>query len=182
MSGKKGLSARESELVAKAWQCLKTDPQIDFNKFAELCEYKNEATARVSWGAVRKKLSEAAGVAPSGSAGSKRKAAGSKPVPQPAPKPAAAVAAALATSDDNADDENEVGPPPSKKPRVSAATATSKGQGQANVKDNAKGKQRAKKEVSAVQDDDVDDELKEQSGVFIKREPQDEEGNAPYGA
>ncbi|RYP29240.1 hypothetical protein DL767_006839 [Monosporascus sp. MG133] len=179
MSGKKGLSARESELVAKAWQCLKTEPQIDFNKFAELCGYKNEATARVSWGAVRKKLAEAASAAPSGPAGSKRKAAGPKPVPQPTAKPVAAVAAALVTSDD--DDENEAGPPPSKRPRTPAATAAGKSQG--NVKGSVKAKERAKKEVPAVQDDDIDDDIKGQLGVFVKREPQDEEEEeAPYGA
>ncbi|RYP08373.1 hypothetical protein DL764_001942 [Monosporascus ibericus] len=172
MSGKKGLSARESELVAKAWQCLKTDPQIDFNKFAELCEYKNEATARVSWGAVRKKLSGAAGAAPSGQAGSKRKAAGSKPVSQPAPKLA---------SEDDTDDENEASQPPSKKPRTKAVAAASKSQDQGNSKGKVKGKVRAKKEVLAVQDDDVDEDIKGQSGAFIKREPQDED-DTPYGA
>ncbi|RYP89368.1 hypothetical protein DL770_004430 [Monosporascus sp. CRB-9-2] len=175
MSGKKGLSARESELVAKAWQCLKTEPQIDFTKFAELCEYKNEATARVSWGAVRKKLSEAAGAAPSGPAGSKRKAAGSKPMPQPAPKPA---------SDDDTDDENEAGPPPTKKLRTPAAAAVGKrqGQGQGLGLGNLKGKERAKKEVPAVQDDDIDDDIKGQLRIFIKSEPQDEEEDAPYSA
>ncbi|RYP68836.1 hypothetical protein DL771_006454 [Monosporascus sp. 5C6A] len=184
MSGNKGLSARESELVAKAWQCLKTEPQIDFSKFAEQCGYKNEATARVCWNGVRKKLSEAAGAAPSGPAGPKRKAAGSKPVPQPAPKPAAAVAAAVAASDDTADDENEVGPPPSKKPRARAAATArkSQGKGEDKVKGNVEGKERAKKEVPMVEEDDVDDDLKQQFGVFVKREPRDGEEDAPYGA
>ncbi|RYP60614.1 hypothetical protein DL769_008044 [Monosporascus sp. CRB-8-3] len=179
MSGNKGLSARDSELVAKAWQCLKTEPQIDFSKFAELCDYKNEATARASWNVVRKKLAEAAGAAPSGPAGSKRKAAGSKPVPPPAPKPAAAAAAALAASDDDSDDENKVGPPPSKKPRALKAAAAGKGRG--NVEGNVKGKGRTKQEAPTVQEDDMDDDLKGQFGMFVKREPQDEE-DTPYGA
>ncbi|RYO80257.1 hypothetical protein DL766_007829 [Monosporascus sp. MC13-8B] len=184
MSGNKGLSARDSELVAKAWRCLKTEPQIDFAKFAELCDYKNEATARASWSVVRKKLMEAAGAAPSGAAGSKRKAAGSKPVPQPAAKPAAAVAAALAASGDDTDDENKVGPSPSKKPRAPAAAAAGKGQGQGrgHVKGNVKGEGRTKKEIPAVQDDDIDNDLKEQFGIFVKSEPQGEEDDTPYGA
>ncbi|RYP04994.1 hypothetical protein DL765_009976 [Monosporascus sp. GIB2] len=182
MSGNKGLSARDSELVAKAWQCLKTEPQIDFAKFAELCDYKNEATARASWNVVRKKLMEAGGAAPSGTAGSKRKAASSKPVPQPVPKRAAAVAAALAASGNATDDENEVGAPPRKKPRPPAATGKSQGQGKGHVKGNVKGEGRIKKEIPAVQEDDIDDDLKQQFGVFVKSEPQYGEEDAPYGA
>lgn len=56
MSGQDvNFSPREIETLAAAWQCLDTDPKIDFVKLAQLTGY-TEGSARFSWGVIKKKL------------------------------------------------------------------------------------------------------------------------------
>ncbi|KAI5268189.1 hypothetical protein E4T47_07810 [Aureobasidium subglaciale] len=51
-----GLSQRDTEVVAAAFQCLKTAPEIDYDKLAIMAGYKNGPSARACFQEVKKKL------------------------------------------------------------------------------------------------------------------------------
>ncbi|KAI5206397.1 hypothetical protein E4T39_02449 [Aureobasidium subglaciale] len=51
-----GLSQRDTEVVAAAFQCLKTAPEIDYDKLAVKAGYKNGSSARACFQEVKKKL------------------------------------------------------------------------------------------------------------------------------
>ncbi|KAI5237153.1 hypothetical protein E4T43_08143 [Aureobasidium subglaciale] len=51
-----GLSQRDTEVVAAAFQCLKTAPEIDYDKLAVMAGYKNGPSARACFQEVKKKL------------------------------------------------------------------------------------------------------------------------------
>ncbi|CAC9890391.1 unnamed protein product [Aureobasidium pullulans] len=52
----KNFTQRDMDLMAAAFQSLKTPPEIDYNKLAEKAGYKNAATARVCFMDTKKKL------------------------------------------------------------------------------------------------------------------------------
>ncbi|KAG9604810.1 hypothetical protein KCU77_g1089, partial [Aureobasidium melanogenum] len=56
MPPKNALSARDVEVLAAAFQCLKTPPEIDFDKLAERAGYKNGQSARACFQDIKKKL------------------------------------------------------------------------------------------------------------------------------
>ncbi|KAG9698500.1 hypothetical protein KCU95_g2548, partial [Aureobasidium melanogenum] len=56
MAPKTALSARDVEVLAAAFQCLKTPPEIDFDKLAERAGYKNGQSARACFQDIKKKL------------------------------------------------------------------------------------------------------------------------------
>ncbi|KAI8634106.1 hypothetical protein F5Y19DRAFT_470277 [Xylariaceae sp. FL1651] len=60
------LSKREQDVVIKAWGCIKSvntngEPQLDFDKLANIAGYANTNTARAVWGPIKKKLVAGAG-------------------------------------------------------------------------------------------------------------------------
>ncbi|KAK5275778.1 hypothetical protein LTR16_012137 [Cryomyces antarcticus] len=62
------LSQRDTEVLALAWQCFETEPKIDYDKLAQLANYKTLASARVCFGNIKKKVQLlAAGAAGDGS-------------------------------------------------------------------------------------------------------------------
>ncbi|KAI1080938.1 hypothetical protein F5B20DRAFT_84729 [Whalleya microplaca] len=72
-SAKVQLNAREMEIVAKAWQCIKEIKdgvvKVDCKKLAEIGPYASADSARHIWMPIQKKLLASAGVgAPSSSA------------------------------------------------------------------------------------------------------------------
>ncbi|TKA74012.1 hypothetical protein B0A49_04254 [Cryomyces minteri] len=50
------LSQRDTEVLALAWQCFETEPKIDYDKLAQLANYKTLASARVCFGGIKKKV------------------------------------------------------------------------------------------------------------------------------
>ncbi|KAF2140827.1 uncharacterized protein K452DRAFT_298911 [Aplosporella prunicola CBS 121167] len=50
------LSARDLEVTALVWQCFKSDPSVDYEKLAQLANFKNAASASACWGTIKKKL------------------------------------------------------------------------------------------------------------------------------
>ncbi|KAK5017433.1 hypothetical protein LTR60_001940 [Cryomyces antarcticus] len=50
------LSQRDTEVLALAWQCFETEPKIDYDKLAQLANYKTLASARVCFGNIKKKV------------------------------------------------------------------------------------------------------------------------------
>ncbi|KAH0363561.1 hypothetical protein KCU65_g7303, partial [Aureobasidium melanogenum] len=56
MAPKPALSARDVEVLATAFQCLKTPAEIDFDKLAERAGYKNASSARACFQDIKKKL------------------------------------------------------------------------------------------------------------------------------
>ncbi|ROT35212.1 hypothetical protein SODALDRAFT_353570 [Sodiomyces alkalinus F11] len=131
------LTEREQEFLAQAWTCMKTTPEIDYNRLAETLGMTNPRSAANAWSAIKKKLFT--GTPPptpskGGDSEKKRKRA--------TPKKAAAGAAAAAAGGDGADDGQSVATPTKKQrsPRKKATPATS-----APVKDQAEGENQAAK-------------------------------------
>ncbi|KAI0832264.1 hypothetical protein F5Y06DRAFT_281093 [Hypoxylon sp. FL0890] len=56
------LSPRDMEILAKAWQCFDEAPKINWQKLAEVANFKNAATARACFTPIKKKLAAASGV------------------------------------------------------------------------------------------------------------------------
>ncbi|KAF4311534.1 gpi transamidase component pig-u [Botryosphaeria dothidea] len=50
------LSPRDLEVAGKIWLCFKTEPQIDYQKLAQVAGFKNAASASACWGPIKKKL------------------------------------------------------------------------------------------------------------------------------
>ncbi|KAJ4414864.1 hypothetical protein N0V82_007657 [Gnomoniopsis sp. IMI 355080] len=98
MSGNKALSARETELAVLAWRALEDpSPKFDYQKLADVADFKNPNSARATFSSLRKKLLEG-GYATSPSSNSNA-----------TPKGKRNAAAAGEDGDDN--------PTPTKKPR-----------------------------------------------------------------
>ncbi|KAI0121274.1 hypothetical protein BJ170DRAFT_714536 [Xylariales sp. AK1849] len=55
-TNKNQLSDRELKVLAVAWQCLKTDPQVDMQKFFKPAGYGSVQSAQVCWGRLKTKL------------------------------------------------------------------------------------------------------------------------------
>ncbi|KAJ4326337.1 hypothetical protein N0V94_000012 [Neodidymelliopsis sp. IMI 364377] len=55
MSDASDLSAKEMQVLALAWQCMETDPKIDFAKLAALTGY-TPGSANVTFGKIKRKL------------------------------------------------------------------------------------------------------------------------------
>ncbi|KAJ4989833.1 hypothetical protein SVAN01_04670 [Stagonosporopsis vannaccii] len=71
------LTAREKEVLALAWQCMDTDPKIDFTKLAQLGGY-TPASANVTFGKIKRKL-KAKAAGPSAVPDTPKKGAGGRP-------------------------------------------------------------------------------------------------------
>ncbi|PVI02335.1 hypothetical protein DM02DRAFT_670625 [Periconia macrospinosa] len=54
------LSSREMEVLALAWQCMDTEPKIDFEKLATLAGYGSRNSASVTFNNIRKKIKNSA--------------------------------------------------------------------------------------------------------------------------
>ncbi|KAM0277593.1 hypothetical protein ACHAQH_005712 [Verticillium albo-atrum] len=50
------LSDREQEILSKAWNCMKTQPEIDYARLAAATGMTNPRSASNAWGAIKKKL------------------------------------------------------------------------------------------------------------------------------
>lgn len=50
------LSPRDLEIAGKIWLCFKAEPQIDYQKLAQVAGFKNAASASACWGPIKKKL------------------------------------------------------------------------------------------------------------------------------
>ncbi|THY33704.1 hypothetical protein D6D00_00685 [Aureobasidium pullulans] len=81
----KNFTQRDMDLMAAAFQSLKTPPEIDYNKLAEKAGYKNAATARVCFMDTKKKLFANDGDAATTATSKKRAPAKSNKRKQPTP-------------------------------------------------------------------------------------------------
>ncbi|THW20077.1 hypothetical protein D6D02_01559 [Aureobasidium pullulans] len=81
----KNFTQRDMDLMAAAFQSLKTPPEIDYNKLAEKAGYKNAATARVCFMDTKKKLFANDGDAAGPAVSKKRAPAKSNKRKQPTP-------------------------------------------------------------------------------------------------
>ncbi|THV78983.1 hypothetical protein D6D29_07248 [Aureobasidium pullulans] len=81
----KNFTQRDMDLMAAAFQSLKTPPEIDYNKLAEKAGYKNAATARVCFMDTKKKLFANDGDAAGAAVSKKRAPAKSNKRKQPTP-------------------------------------------------------------------------------------------------
>ncbi|THX49893.1 hypothetical protein D6D06_08300 [Aureobasidium pullulans] len=81
----KNFTQRDMDLMAAAFQSLKTPPEIDYNKLAEKAGYKNAATARVCFMDTKKKLFANDGDAAIPTVSKKRAPAKSNKRKQPTP-------------------------------------------------------------------------------------------------
>ncbi|KAF3004226.1 hypothetical protein E8E13_007217 [Curvularia kusanoi] len=87
------LTARESEVLALAWQCMESDPKIDFTKLAQLANY-TPASASVIFGKIKRKLkAKATGVSTAPATPKKSKSARQPRTPASAKRAAASDAA-----------------------------------------------------------------------------------------
>ncbi|OSS44475.1 hypothetical protein B5807_10757 [Epicoccum nigrum] len=75
------LTARESEVLALSWQCMETDPKIDFNKLAQLAGYTPNS-ASVIFGKIKRKLKAKAAGASSAPATPKKSTANTPKTPK----------------------------------------------------------------------------------------------------
>ncbi|KXT06335.1 hypothetical protein AC578_9169 [Pseudocercospora eumusae] len=49
-------SQKQMEQLAKAWQCCKTEPKVDYRAFASVAGLSSIHSAEVTWGKLKKKL------------------------------------------------------------------------------------------------------------------------------
>ncbi|EME80191.1 uncharacterized protein MYCFIDRAFT_77958 [Pseudocercospora fijiensis CIRAD86] len=49
-------SEKQMEQLAKAWQCCKTEPKVDYKAFATVAGLSSVHSAEVTWGNLKKKL------------------------------------------------------------------------------------------------------------------------------
>ena len=52
----KDFTAREMEIMAKAWNCMTDEPKVDYDKLAELCGMGNPRSASNAWRAIKAKI------------------------------------------------------------------------------------------------------------------------------
>ncbi|KAK5700625.1 hypothetical protein LTR97_005142 [Elasticomyces elasticus] len=52
----KDFTTRELEIMAKAWNCFTTEPQVDYKKLSEECGMTNVRSASNAWGLIKKKI------------------------------------------------------------------------------------------------------------------------------
>ncbi|KAJ0160004.1 hypothetical protein CTA2_8771, partial [Colletotrichum tanaceti] len=55
-SAKPALTDREFEILKFAWNCMKTAPELDYQKLAAACGMTNPRSASNAWGAIKKKI------------------------------------------------------------------------------------------------------------------------------
>ncbi|CCF47554.1 hypothetical protein CH063_15901, partial [Colletotrichum higginsianum] len=55
-SAKPVLTEREFEILKLAWSCMKTPPEIDYQKLAAACGMTNHRSASNAWGSIKKKI------------------------------------------------------------------------------------------------------------------------------
>ncbi|KAM0330963.1 hypothetical protein ACHAQA_003920 [Verticillium albo-atrum] len=55
-SSKVQLTDREQEILSKAWNCMKVQPEIDYNRLAAATGMTNPRSASNAWSALKKKL------------------------------------------------------------------------------------------------------------------------------
>ncbi|KAJ9142908.1 hypothetical protein NKR23_g6784 [Pleurostoma richardsiae] len=134
------LTDRELEILGKAWSCLKTLPEIDYEKLASELGMSNHRSAANAWGLIKKKL---AIVLPTISKANKE-----PKTPKTASKRKTPAKAADAAG--GADDDEDAVETPTKKPRGPRKTATP-------------GKSRAKKGKKGGEEDKPKDEAADEA-------------------
>ncbi|KAI4843105.1 hypothetical protein E4T44_06926 [Aureobasidium sp. EXF-8845] len=122
MPPKSTLSARDIEVVAAAFQCLKTPPDIDWDKLAEKAGYKNGPSARACFQDIKKRLRSTAGDETATPATNTNNRKPTVPRKRKQPQSPSSSSATLTSSSPTADSDNETNAPPTKKPRITKAT------------------------------------------------------------
>ncbi|KAJ4385634.1 hypothetical protein N0V93_010063 [Gnomoniopsis smithogilvyi] len=109
-TGIAALSIRETEILGKAWACLKTGPpEIDYEKLAQELSMANPRSASNAWSSIKKKM---AWSATASSTPATAKSTATKRKKAAIPK--------AATADDEDDDEEENDSPAPKKKKTPA--------------------------------------------------------------
>ncbi|KAI4843083.1 hypothetical protein E4T44_06940 [Aureobasidium sp. EXF-8845] len=137
MPPKNTLSARDIEVVAAAFQCLKTPPDIDWDKLAEKAGYKNGQSARACFQDIKKRLRSTAGdetdtttfIPPISNISQATLASNTNKKPtvsrkRKQPHSPTSSSATPSSSSPTADSDNETTAPPTKKPKITKATKT----------------------------------------------------------
>ncbi|GME33843.1 Gpi transamidase component pig-u [Neofusicoccum parvum] len=135
------LTPRDLEVAALVWRCFKTEPQIDFEKLAQLAKFKNPASASACWNPIKKKLMSNAGGADANSAPS-----------APSTPATGGRKRKNVPSTDDADDDDKATPAP--KARKKAAYSSARG----------------KKTASLTPVADADDDDEERAAPAVKKE------------
>ncbi|GME64445.1 Gpi transamidase component pig-u [Neofusicoccum parvum] len=135
------LTPRDLEVAALVWRCFKTEPQIDFEKLAQLAKFKNPASASACWNPIKKKLMSNAGGADANNASS-----------APSTPATGGRKRKNVPSTDDADDDDKATPAP--KARKKAAYSSARG----------------KKTASLTPVADADDDDEERAAPAVKKE------------
>ncbi|KAK9416519.1 hypothetical protein SUNI508_09625 [Seiridium unicorne] len=125
---KKGdLTARETEVLAAAWQCMKTEPEIDMAKLATLTGYTNPRSVGNTMAVIKKKLVALAGQSTSGGAAASAAATpasgkGKGKAGAAGKKTPASRKRKSASEESDIDEDNVDSPTPAKKARAPRGT------------------------------------------------------------
>ncbi|KAI5196005.1 hypothetical protein AUEXF2481DRAFT_541025 [Aureobasidium subglaciale EXF-2481] len=182
-----GLSQRDTEVVAAAFQCLKTASEIDYDKLATMAGYKNGPSARACFREVKKKLLAQGSNTPSSTTAptATKKRASAKKRKQSSPEdssppdsndeaPAKKRRITKAKSDEDEEDEaaplkNKYKPKPKgKKPRISSPE-TEEDKHNANAIAAGRARYAADKLVAEIKKEVVSDD--EEDAVDGEEEP-----------
>ncbi|KAG9663264.1 hypothetical protein KCU64_g1420, partial [Aureobasidium melanogenum] len=117
MPPKNALSSRDVEVLAAAFQCLKTPPEIDFNKLAERAGYKNGQSARACFQDIKKKL-RAAGNDLDGDNADKKPTINKSTKRKQVSSPSDSSSMTLASSSPPVNSDDETNAPPKRKSRA----------------------------------------------------------------
>ncbi|KAG9563331.1 hypothetical protein KCU71_g1751, partial [Aureobasidium melanogenum] len=117
MPPKNALSSRDVEVLAAAFQCLKTPPEIDFDKLAERAGYKNGQSARACFQDIKKKL-RAAGNDLDGDNADKKPTINKSGKRKQVSSPSDSSSMTLASSSPPVNSDDETNAPPKRKSRA----------------------------------------------------------------
>ncbi|KAH0276659.1 hypothetical protein KCU91_g3709, partial [Aureobasidium melanogenum] len=117
MPPKNALSSRDVEVLAAAFQCLKTPPEIDFDKLAERAGYKNGQSARACFQDIKKKL-RAAGNDLDGDYADKKPTINKSRKRKQVSSPSDSSSMTLASSSPPVNSDDETNAPPKRKSRA----------------------------------------------------------------
>ncbi|KAK6000246.1 hypothetical protein QM012_003878 [Aureobasidium pullulans] len=116
------LSSRDVEVLAAAFQCLKTPAEIDFDKLAGKAGYKNGSSARACFQDIKKKLRATGNDIDGDNANKKPTVAKSRKRKQlSSPSDSSSVTLANSSPPLNSDDEEAKAPPKKSKTRATKA-------------------------------------------------------------
>ncbi|KAI1372512.1 hypothetical protein F4677DRAFT_432457 [Hypoxylon crocopeplum] len=113
------LTEKETQVLAMAWKCFKSPPEVDFEKLAGLTGYSNPRSVGNVMTSIRKKIAAAEAIANGDAEGPSTPV---KATPKAKAKVTRSTRKRKTARDDEDDSENPVTPTPSKRLRSKKAT------------------------------------------------------------